>query len=270
MRELEGRTVTTAKATTIAFGLVVSLIVLCMFPIAAHAEESPNNLEPPAEQVGPPVESPGSPTATTPTDNANIVWVWSAPAGGLNPNYSEESPENSTDIVQYGYDLSNGETSVKSGVVGSETLTTTTGVPGNGTYTFKLWSITRAGDFSPVVTGTITIFIPLPDLPPLEVPAPIDTTPIANIPSTTSATATSPNTISSTDINISAPTFERSSVLSATDQDNPVRVVDTAAAVKPSSQGWVIVGLPWYIWLVVAAVVFVAWRWIAKLVKARS
>ena len=42
-----------------------------------------------------------------------------------------------------------------------------------------------------------------------------------------------------------------------------------AAVVKPSTQGWVLFNVPWYVWLLVAAIIFTAYRWV-RVVTARN
>lgn len=250
------------KAKRLAYGLLVSMFVALILPLAAHAED-PQNLEGPAENAGQ-VESPGAPSGTSQADSFDIVWTWSAPAGGLTPdavpseNPDEAPAEQPSDIIQYGYEFFNQNGVIASGVVGTDVLSKTVTVNVDGDYTFKVWSITRAGATSAQVSGTISFVAPiLPDLPPLEVPDPIDITPVTN-----NSVATNGNTIGGSTPIINKDTMgyltgdTNANILSSDKPDRAVAGADTAAVVKASKQGWMILGLAWYVWLIILVVGF--------------
>ncbi|MFZ1302002.1 MAG: hypothetical protein WAQ27_05535 [Candidatus Microsaccharimonas sp.] len=283
------------QARTIALALFASLFVLFIFPVAAHAEdgstvETQQVEEPitePDEPAAEVVESPGTPVVTSPTDSHDTTWVWTPPAGGTTPDAPEVDPsadpaepvaEQPSDITQYGYELSGSGGVVGSGLVDSNTYTVTVTVTADGDYVFRVWSVTRAGQVSAPAVGNVTIVTPVPEvpevpvLPPIQpevIPQPIDTSPVSSKPVVYVGTTTSTNT-SGTSETPSSPDFtNNANVLSAGDTAQTTTDTTAAAPVQSSSQGWLIIGLPWYIWLLIAAVLFTAWRWVMSVINNR-
>jgi hypothetical protein len=251
------------------------------------------------EEPAPTVEAPGEPVATSPTDERDIVWEWAPPEGGLTPDAPVVEPvepvvptdpaepthqaevevppetpvaEHPTDITHYGYELSDGDIIVDAGTVESTVTTATTKVINTGSYAFRLWSITRDTQVSNSVFGYITIVNStpvLPSYPPIEIPVLIGATPSTDIPTISqvvSNTLTYYTAVASTVISSDESTTN-ANVLSDTDTASPVSQAGVTAAVVPSSQGWVIAGLPWYVWLLIVAIIFTAWRWFAMVAK---
>ena len=269
MQELHGQTLIIPKARIVALVLFVAVLAASLFSHATYAEESSD----PIKQIGASVESPSGVTATSPTNDRTIVWTWSAPAGGLtpgseNPELDEEgSPlaQQSTDIVSFGYDLYKDGNSLTSGVVDASVLTVTTAVAENGDYTLYVWSITRADDTSAKASGAMTVFIPIPNLPPIkeeDIPVPLDTAPLAPVPlvdsvgsAPTAPQANVTNTPGYLTNNSSASVLSAKSAI-------PTNVDQAAVAsvAKTSSQGWVVLGLPWYFWLVLLVASYIIVR----------
>lgn len=291
-----------SHAKQVASVLLFSLFVVCIFPVAASAQQaSPADTvtevtadDTPAtgdeEDVPLTVQDPGEPTATSPPDDHDIVWEWAPPKDGLTPDAPVTDPaepveptdqpvepptERPTDIIKYGYRLTNEGILVITEEVESNINTVTIKVINDGNYKFELWSINREAKLSAGVSGNITITSPVPIVPifaPLEIPEPIGAAPIVavasiNNTSTRSSTYYIPNATPVTSTDTSASNVN---VLSSTDTNSSGSQADTVAAVKPSAQGWVIIGLPWYIWLLVVAIIFTAWRWFAMVAKNKS
>lgn len=294
-----------SKAYFIAAALFVSLMVLFVFPMAAHAEEvpptdttfiTPTDSDPNTIDQGNPVKTPGTPVATSPTNDGSVDWEWTQPEGGLTPDAPVEDTtpdttpadpavtdppveadpaaepvvaapvEHPSDIIKYGYELSTQNSVVVRGYVDSTENKVTTNVTNSGDYTFKLWSITRENHFSDIAYGFFTVVLPtvvLPVYPPITVPQPVDNSLVAT------ANTTNTDTVSDSyyygSAKTPAITSSRSSVnenVVTTNSTSPAKVEAVSVpVVKASSQGWMILGLPWYIWLLGAAVGFTAWRW---------
>jgi len=275
MRELIGRVLIIPKAKTLALAFFMFALTLSFVPANTFAEE-PTNSEPP-EQISAPVEGPSGVTATSEASNKSIVWIWNAPAGGTTPdadtivldeNGSPVDPqptEHSSDIIGFGYELFKGDISLTAGVVGPDALTVTTPVVDNGDYTLYVWSISRGDGDSAKSAGYMTVFVPIPNLPPIkeeDIPLPIDKTPLVIVP----VVEPNGNTQSSPEVNSSnSPGYltntPSASVLSANNA-LPDTVNQTAAAgvAKTSTQGWVVLGIPWYFWLVVLVVSYIIVR----------
>jgi hypothetical protein len=261
------------------------MLVLSMFPLSVHAEDPPNTDS--GNQTGTVVDSPGPPNATSSTNDDNIVWVWTIPASGLTPDAPTDPSqvttppsERPTDIIQFGYELSNAGGAVASGTVDSSVLTVTTPVTQDDTYTFKIWSINRVAATSAPAVGTVTINTTPPPVtpttpvtPPIDgsiIPAPLDSTTVTTPPAG-KLTPTPVPLNKATDVTpqSSKPSSDPS-VLSATDTtQNALKPAETAAVVKSSTQGWVIMGIPWYVWLLLLVAVVVAGRWIWSMVGHR-
>jgi hypothetical protein len=290
---------------TVAAALVVSVLVLFIFPLAAHAEDTPpaKQQQAPASEPMPvptkdgnipneavpnqvyvpneSVEAPGTPVATTPTDVKDIVWEWTPPEKGTTPDApvvppadTTETPEvveltpHATDITHYGYELSEQGTVLLTGTVESTENKVTTKVDKRGTYSFRLWSITRDAQISNSVFANQTVVNPpIPYYPPVVVPAALDTRPIDNIPSSTDTSSTVNTALFYNGRNepISNSDIASANVFGDTNTGNtnktPSPQSDVATVVKASNQGWIIAGLNWYIWILVAAIIFTSWRW---------
>jgi hypothetical protein len=272
------RRVPSVKA--LAFILFALLLVSSIFPSSVFADDTTNS--DPVNQVGPTVESPGIPSATSSASDYTIVWVWTPPAGGLTPDAPAADPSQTdpsvqtgqpSDIIQFGYELSTQGTVIKSDVVDSNVLAVTTPVTQDGEYTFKVWSITRVAATSAPAVGGITITTPVPPtLPPIEggiVPAPIDTTSVVDKPASSVGSTVNPPLKKSTNSANNSSQSTNASVLSATDIQNPANSAEKVAVVKASSQGWVILGVPWYLWLVTVVVVFITGRGVLSFVYHR-
>jgi len=274
MRELFGRVLTIPKATLLALGLLLPALTVSFFPINTYAEEAQNNESP--QQTVPQVESPSGVAAISQQNDKTIVWSWQAPAGGLTPDagmdFDEEGnpvepqpTEHASDIVSFGYQLVKEGTGIVSGIVGSEVLTATTLVTENGDYTLYVWSITRAGEVSEKSSGTTNVFVPIPNLPPIkeeDIPLPLDTTPLVQVPMVESAGSNAAEPRATTQNKPGYLTNSPSaSVLSAnSNTPNAANQVETAGVATTSTQGWVVLGIPWYYWLVVLAVSYIIVR----------
>ena len=273
MLELIGRVLKLPKARIVALALFVPACTSIFLPANSYAEGTASP-EPPA-QTAKVVESPSAVTATSATNDRTIVWTWAVPAGGLTPdatspqvdsNGTPASTEQSTDIIQFGYRLSKDGTTQASGVVGSDILTITTPVTDNGDYSLSVWSVSRAGDMSAEVSGSTTVS--MPDLVPIEdssIPVPINAPPLVTpliVGSANTAPIASTNTSSNPGYVINTPS---ASVLSANKiaTDNVKEVAATGVA-NTSSQGWVVLGIPWYFWLVILAASYAAMRIIVR------
>ena len=273
MLGLIGRVLKLPKARIVALALFVPACTSFLLPVNSYADDAVSS-GPPA-QTAKAVESPSAVTATSATDDRTIVWTWAVPNGGLTPdatspqvdsNGNPASTEQSTDIVQFGYRLSKDGTTQASGVVGSDILTITTPVTDNGDYSLSVWSVSRAGDMSAEVSGSTTVS--MPDLVPIEdssIPVPINAPPLVTpliVGSANTAPIASTNTSSNPGYVINTPS---ASVLSANKiaTDNVKEVAATGVA-NTSSQGWVVLGIPWYFWLLILAASYAAMRIIVR------
>jgi len=273
--QTRGRIVAPYRAKNLVLIGMVLMLAVSFVPFASTYAEDLENIEP-EDQAGLTVESPGTPSAVSSTEDKNIVWVWTAPPGGLSPDTpsgdpTEQEPtvaEYPTDIIQFGYELWNQDAPLSTGVVSSDVSSVTTPVDSDGTYILKLWSIARSGATSAVVTGTIGVITPAPPLPPLPpieediIPDPIDTKPLTNtsylnIKPKAPAASSTINNSNNTDNSVNSPS---ASVLSANTIKDTISNVTKSGVAKTSSEGWVIVGIPWYIWLIAAAILFMVWR----------
>ncbi len=287
------------KVKFFAVALLVSMLALIAFPVAAHAEEIPptpptmevptkdgnlpnENLEGDVYVPNPAVQTPGTPVVTSPPTDRDIEWEWTPPVNGTTPDApvevpaepTEETPpvvvpptEHATDITHYGYELSEDGTVLITGVVESTVNRVSTKVNSRGTYLFRLWSITRDAQISESVYANATIMNPvLPSLPPIVVPEPLETAPIDTIPA-----ANEPTALSSVFYNGRNVPVVSSSVASTTnaresddgENTNPTPQSDMATILNASNQGWTLAGLPWYVWLLIIAIIFTSWRWFA-------
>ena len=111
----------------------------------------------------------------------------------------------------------------------------------------------------------------LPDLPPIEVPAPINTTPLINSPVSVGQSTTGGSTpiVNRDPINNSVGD-PISNILQATNLDQAVAGADTAGMVKPSTQGWMIFGIAWYVWLVILVGMFIGGRLVLSSINRRK
>jgi len=273
MQGVYGQRAVTAKARIIAIAMFVSLFVLFLLPTSAFAEEVPSSENTTELPAGPTVQAPGTPSATSANDTKNIVWVWSAPAGGLTPDAvvveGEVPAEQPTDIIQYGYELSKGSF-VSSGTVGSDVTTLTTPVSEDGTYTFNIWSITRAGAVSDPVTTTMTVLTPIvlpPVLPPIETPAVILPIPAISAPTSNTDSSTNPPVTTSSDTSNNTYNTGTAKVLSAADEEAAPTQSGTVGVITPSKQGWVLAGVAWYVWLLAVGVMFFVGRFTFSFIK---
>jgi len=275
MQELIGRVQLKPKSILLAFALLLPALTVCFFPANTYAQET-QDLEPP-KQLSTQVESPSGVVAVSQQNDKTIVWTWQMPAHGLTPDadtvvldeqgnpVQPQPTEHATDIVSFHYQLVKDETPIVSGAVGSEVLTATTLVTENGDYTLYVWSVNRAGEESVKSAGTTNVFVPIPNLPPIKeenIPIPLDTTPLVKVPMVESSgnTAPSPRVPSS-----NSPGYltnsPSASVLSAnSNSPNTINQVETAGVATTSTQGWVVLGIPWYYWLVVLAVSYIIVR----------
>ena len=281
MRELKGRIQTLPKAKTIALTVFVSVFSLLAYPISTSAVTSPSRVtvsQSPENLVSTSVQPPGTTNATSLNDNKNIVWVWGMPAGGLTPdatnNEGEEPVTHATDIIGFGYELSLQGTVVISGTVGSGTQTVTTPVTDNGKYDFRVWSITRVGQMSAYSEGSITIFTPIvvsPPQPAIEAPAAVQPIGGSNAGSKPAANAAPSKPTATPDGETPTTTPEADAgVLSATNGNDLADPVSKAAVIAPSKEGWVILGMAWYVWLVIAAVIYSLVRLVFWVIEKRG
>ena len=275
-RVTNGRAQSFLKAKHRVFVIVAVFLAASLFSPTVLAEEPGSNTPP--QEIGTVVSAPSGVQATSSQSDTTIVWVWQPPASGLTPDApvdpSEETPlERPTDIVQFGYELSTTDAVFPSGVVDASTPTVTIEVAGNGTYSLKVWSITREGVFSEADIGVIAIITPTTELPPITedlIPLPINTSTVVQpvIPGRVEPKTSSPqitNNNNGSQTNASVP-----SVLSANNVNTPVAPIEIAGVVKPSTQGWVILGIPWYIVAIVVGGMFVLWRIVLVSIKQRA
>jgi hypothetical protein len=257
----------------------------------------PNNVYTPNDAV----QAPGTPTATSPTDIKDIVWEWDPPVNGTTPEAPVEQPatvpadedtitdpatpvvvppvtpkpQYPSDITHYGYELSEAGTVLQTGVVESSQNSVTTTVGKRGTYNFRLWSITRNAEISQSVTASHTVVNPaFPSVPPIAVPAALNTRPIDHIPSSNNTSSEQLVMYSGRTEPVTTATVASANVLGNTSADvnneTPTPQADVAAVVKTSDQGWIVAGLAWYIWILIATILFTSWRWYLSAVKNRQ
>ena len=92
--------------------------------------------------------TPGTPTATTPTNNKTVTWSWS-PA-------TDPGGVNASGVKGYYYTLTSGATTVIGSIFTSNPTATTT-VPADGTYTLTVYTIDKAGNVSGTVSGQVVV-----------------------------------------------------------------------------------------------------------------
>jgi hypothetical protein len=265
----------------------------------APADENyvvPNDTDPTTIDQSNPVKTPGTPVATSPITDGSIDWEWTLPEGGVTPDAPTEQPteptdpettpdpaevpaepqppvvqpapaEHATDIIKYGYELTRYGTVYEQGTIASTETKVTTNVRSSGDYMFKLWSITRENRLSDIAYGYFTVVLPvvtLPTYPVISIPKPIEDTLVAT------AEAATDNSLANSYYYSSAQTpaitsnrsVANNTVASTANTSGATNVqATTIPVVKASDQGWMILGLPWYVWLLAAAVGFTAWRW---------
>lgn len=141
----------------------------------------------------------------------------------------------------------------------------------DGTFTFQLTATNSFGNINdPIVELVITYFEPFtpgPEkpIPPIVTPAPIDqyvppAIALAEVKRTSAVGNSYAATLGGEVASTSADAIP--SVAGASDSDKDAPVANTAAqAVQTSSQGWVLLGVPWYWWLLGIVVIVTAWQW---------
>lgn len=268
------------KALSLVFSFVAAFLMSVFVPVIVLAEEAPTDVVAPAE-ADTSVQPPGFPYATSAANDYALSWQWSMPDGGLTPdalidpdNPDIPAPAQPSDIVLFGYEFLKQGAVISRGEVNSAQFTLDTPVTANGTYNLKVWSITREATTSIAAEGTMVItkasVTPLPNIDENIIPKPIDTTNVIKKQASTesaiinTAPLNSANTVNEVPVEPVKP-----SVLSANDNQVDTPVLNTVAVVKPSTQGWVILGLAWYFWLLIIAGLFVAGRGIMAYVNAR-
>ncbi len=270
------------KATKLVSALLVAMLMVSVLPLQTRAQEIEQNVLTPTEGYST-VQGPSTPpVATSEIDDYNIVWSWGAPEGELTVDTvtSPESPDvelvdNSTDITEFGYQLSKQGALHSAGSVSSDTYSLTTPVSSDGVYTLKVWSITRGGTTSAATQGSITIQTLVKEqLPPIGVeiiPEPIDTSSVIN----KQASNENP-VIRNAPVRLNEEIVTNSlgngdgQVLSASKSDaEPAIALDTAGIVKSTGQGWVILDVAWYVWLLIVAGLFAAGRGLMALINTR-
>lgn len=274
-REMNGRVLLIPKGRANYLVILAVVLALSLIPSDTFAETGQVGSSENQQEYA--VPKPGSLVATSSADNYTITWVWTAPEEPTSSKPADETvateqnaelpekEEKPTDIVEYGYELYSQEKLITSGTVKADVFTVSTAVKSDGVYTFNVRSITRESVVSLPAIGSITIASPIPQLPiltpigPENIPAPIDTKPIANISSTRNNRVTSNSTPLPTSVDFGS-NPARSNVLSATDAKKEITPVETVGVVKASNQGWVMFGLPWYAWLLIIGLGFVGWR----------
>ena len=277
MQGLNGRVLIIPRAKTLALLMFVSLLTVSSLPAIARAETLETGEQ--TQPVENTVEPPQLVQLLSPPGDRTLVWSWSLPVGGLNPDATQppegEAPvPNATDIVQFGYRLTKqGSDTPVVGVVNSDTLGLTTVVTEDGEYSLSVWSITRAENKSPEVVATVTIVTPtpeLPSLPPIKediIPDPIDTSTLLSKPIVSPGTPSNTNTQKTSKKEGSPINSVTPNVLSATDSQKDVNPIETIAGVQPTRQGWVVLGVPWYVLLPMLVVLYISGRLIYSLVK---
>jgi hypothetical protein len=262
-------------------------------------------VENPEPVVSDQVAAPGIPVVTSPENDKDITWEWPAPTPvengetPANPGTDqptdtpsdepveqpvEEQPGNGGPTPEptpaptptgYGYELTKDSEIIQSGEVGLEVRSVTTTVKADGTYVFRVWTL--AGSFiSNKVEAQTTIVTPTPPvvfvpievgelLPDISAPLLRETIRPAAV-----AAAEATRAIAETSATAASPDFTGNAQVLST-QDSAAEVdAPIAAVVKPSTQGWVLFGLPWYIWLLVAAIIFTGWRWVRVVLANRA
>ena len=254
-------------------------------------EVEPPVTEPPVTPEPPVIAAPGTPVVTSPPNDKEIIWEWTpavpptptVPSQPTEPEVpAEEAPVEQPPVEEvppakppvytgYGWELSKDGTSVDSGQVGLDVLKWKTKVLVDGTYTFRVWTIAE-GDLksawseahttikTPIVPPVI--FVPIKEsefLPPAATALRSYEKPV-NIVYAASNNDDAVVTVPASD------TLQNTQVLSAQSDSGQEAV---AAVVKPSTQGWVLFNVPWYVWLLVAAIIFTTYRWV-RVVTARN
>lgn len=263
------------KAALLASVLMVSMTFSIAVSMTARAEDPPVSLEQPAE-TKPVIEAPASVSATSANDSSVINWVWGLPAGGLNPGAVEGEPgERGTDITHFQYQLFKNDASISDFIkVEATVVSADMEVISGGTYVLKVWSVTRDGEFSAPVEGSFefTASTVKPELPPIKeetIPKPLNPLPAVTKPAASETKTSQPVNGRTYYIGDGRELATASpSVLAATDT-NAAPPLSTPAVVKASTQGWVIYGMAWYIWLLIAAGMFAAGKGVVAYVKRR-
>lgn len=276
MRERSGYNSILPKAALLASVLMVSMTFSIIAPMIARAEEPPVSLEQPVENK-PVIEGPESVSATSEKDSSVINWVWSLPAGGLDPGSTDEEPsEPGREITYFQYQLFKNEAPISDVTkVEASILSANTEVISGGTYVLKVWSVTLNEELSAPVEGSFlfTASTIKPELPPIKeetIPKPLDTVLSVTKPATSETKNSQPVNGRTYYIGNGADLAPvNPSVLAATDA-NVTPPLDAPAAVNASTQGWVIFGMAWYVWLLIAAGIFVAAKVLVASVKRRA
>lgn len=140
----------------------------------------------------------------------------------------------------------------------------------DGTFKFQLTVTDSFGNTNdPIVELVITYFEPFtpgPEkpIPPIVTPPPIDqyvppAIALAEVKRTSavgnSYVATLGGEVAATNTDAAA------NVAGAADAQKDAPITNAAQAVQPSTQGWVILGVPWYWWLLGIAIIITAWQW---------
>ena len=277
MRKISRNAMLFKSARSVAMLIFVPVFVVSMASHSVHAEEDPKTqlqTEEPNGHSKPEVEAPNLPMAVSNADDPVVVWQWAAPAGGLTPDVStvvgDESTELPTDIILYGYEVSNEKGIQASGQVSTDTPAVTTEAKSNGTYSIKVWSITRAQNISAPAIGTVTINSPslvIPENTPIVVPLPIDTSSVTKVEAVGSVNVEKDS--SSPKQSPQRPNVDNNSagVLSSNNSPEVKSINESTVAVAPSKNGWVIFGTAWYVWFVVIIALLAFIRLCTALVK---
>ena len=246
--------------------------------------------EPPVTPEPPVIAAPGTPVVTSPPNDKEIIWEWTpavpptVPQQPTEPELpAEETPVEQPPVEEvppvkppvytgYGWELLKDGTSVDTGKVGLDVLKWTTKVSVDGTYTFRIWTIAE-DDLKSAWTEAHTtiktpivppvIFVPIKEAEFLPPPAAIALRSYEKPVNTVYATSNNDDAVVTVP---ASDTLQNTQVLSAQSDSGQETV---AAVVKPSTQGWVLFNVPWYVWLLVAAIIFTAYRWV-RVVTARN
>lgn len=139
----------------------------------------------------------------------------------------------------------------------------------DGTFTFQLTATDSFGNINdPILELIITYlepFTPGPEkpIPPIVTPAPIDqyVPPAVALAEVKRTSAVGNSYVATLGGEVAGTNTEAAANVAGTSDDNDAPLENTAQAVQTSSQGWLLLGVPWYWWLLGVAIIITAVQW---------
>lgn len=139
----------------------------------------------------------------------------------------------------------------------------------DGTFTFQLTATDSFGNINdPIVELIITYFEPFtpgPEkpIPPIVTPAPIDqyVPPAVALAEVKRTSAVGNSYVATLGGEVAGTNTEAAANVAGATDNNDAPLENTAQAVQTSSQGWLLLGVPWYWWLLGVAIIITAVQW---------